>query len=208
MSKAAIVIYYENTKEFPYPALIAFDSGKELPSKYMKNYTDLIREQYINEHKLAMMLGDNEDNISIFNNAVMINPMVNNVTHIIRYFFEVQTEIDDFYGCIDVVIYNGDGFDYCAFNELKYTNGLEPKEYLKCKIDTYHLMEYSKDPDTTADNIVENKVSEVIKDDSVPYSFVLALAVVCDKYSDAVNLDNTLKALKYNGTSVYDLLRR
>ncbi len=172
------------------------------------------------------MIGENEENINVFNNAVVIRPMDDKISDMIRYFFEVQTEIDDFYGCIDIVIYNGNVFEYYVFDKLKYINGMKPKDYLKSKIDTYHLIEYSKDdsntiesnkychkiviPDnrTVADYIIEDESSKTIKNETVPYSFVLALAVICDKYSDANNLEATLKSLKYNGDSIYDLLRR
>lgn len=232
MGRVAISVYYEDSKEFPRPVSVGFDAGDNLPSKYLQNYAELIRERYIDIEKLASTLDEDVDSITIFNKVTHVR-LIKSDSELLRYFFEVQAPEDDYYGCIDVAI--SKNFDDCWYivKDLQYTTSMDPKVYLKKMIDTCTTKITSEVKENTSctnrSNDYCNKISvppkrdiddllddepgtekpNKIKDNTdVPYSFVLALAVVCDRYSKLENLEDTLKALKYNGTSVYDLLRR
>ena len=233
MGRVAISVYYEDSKEFPRPVSVSFDAGENLPSKYLQNYPELIRDKYIDIEKLASTLDEDVESINIFNKVIHVQ-QVKNDFGLLRYFFEVQAPEDDYYGCIDVAI--SKDFDDCWYivKELQYTNSMDPKVYLKKMIETYTTKITSEVKENTSCTNQSNDrcnkitvppkrgIADLLDDepgteepnkingnaDVPPYSFVLALAVVCDKYSKLENLEDTLKALKYNGESVYDLLRR
>ena len=230
MGRVAISVYYEDSKEFPRPVSVSFDAGDNLPSKYLQNYPELIRDKYIDIEKLASTLDEDVESINIFNKVIHVR-YVKNEFDLLRYFFEVQAPEDDYYGCIDVAISSDSDDCWYIVKELQYTNSMDPKVYLKKMIDTYTTKITSNDdsrdlqPNDNCNKITvppKRGIADLLDDepgteepnkingnaDVPPYSFVLALAVVCDKYSKLENLEDTLKALKYNGESVYDLLRR
>lgn len=229
MGRVAISVYFEASKEFPRPVSVSFDAGENLPSKYLQNYPELIRDQYIDIEKLASVLDEDVESINVFNKVIHVQ-QIKTGFDMLRYFFEVQAPEDDYYGCIDVAISNVVDDCWYVIRELQYTNSMDPKVYLKKMIDTYTTKITSNDdsrdlrPNDCCNKITvppKRSIADLLEDEpsteelnkindntDVPYSFVLALAVVCDRYSKPENLEDILKALKYNGTSVYDLLRK